>query len=615
MKELLAKLRANIKIVIAALAALVVIICAVVVITQVVGSKSAQNTVTAVYKREGKSVVRIAGQELVIDDTTADDFACDKEHGRVFYRVNSASSDSLYDLCYVELKKGEITAPRIIDYGVEKDYGVSNGKVYYRKFNRSIGADDGCVCDPGDKKISTFAENVSTVYTLDGANEIYFIKMHGDTRVLYRFDGEQPTEAARNVVGVYTYNGVDKPHIIFEKKSQTVNGATEIYIAEAGGQPALICDNAVSVMYDNYRPGGNLYYFTSSDESVSWSYVISDNYEESDKSVTRPRRTDFFSFFGVSADYNKALREYQDKLIRDEIRAALNECVANGDFSVPAFTAFAYTPNGVLKVADDVDPTRVYSVAANGEPKIIFESMKVLSGETAMDTLVDIAQRSNMSEVIKYAKSIVTDSVVSDGMTVAANIGGSPVSHPLAGYDKSKTLFSFSEDGSRIFALVRDNAGERLSLFTNSIDPSGAPSSEVGVDTGISSYRFTEDSVVYLKSDIGKGTGDVFAYNGEKRVKLDNAANAFQLEKGDNIVILKNYDSNASDPTADLYVYEDGKEKQVASNVSTDSLICSQDGVLGYISVDDSGSRSFGIYGGSEAVTASSGVSEILLLV
>lgn len=615
MKELLAKLRANIKIVIAALAALVVIICAVVVITQVVGSKSAQNTVTAVYKREGKSVVRIVGQELVIDDTTADDFACDKEHGRVFYRVNSASSDSLYDLCYVELKKGEITAPRIIDYGVEKDYGVSNGKVYYRKFNRSIGADDGCVCDPGDKKISTFAENVSTVYTLDGASEIYFIKMHGDTRVLYRFDGEQPTEAARNVVGVYTYNGVDKPHIIFEKKSQTVNGATEIYIAEAGGQPALICDNAVSVMYDNYRPGGNLYYFTSSDESVSWSYVISDNYEESDKSVTRPRRTDFFSFFGVSADYNKALREYQDKLIRDEIRAALNECVANGDFSVPAFTAFAYTPNGVLKVADDVDPTRVYSVAANGEPKIIFESMKVLSGETAMDTLVDIAQRSNMSEVIKYAKSIVTDSVVSDGMTVAANIGGSPVSHPLAGYDKSKTLFSFSEDGSRIFALVRDNAGERLSLFTNSIDPSGAPSSEVGVDTGISSYRFTEDSVVYLKSDIGKGTGDVFAYNGEKSVKLANAANAFQLEKGDNIVILKNYDSNASDPTADLYVYEDGKEKQVASNVSTDSLICSQDGVLGYISVDDSGSRSFGIYGGSEAVTASSGVSEILLLV
>ena len=211
-----------------------------------------------------------------------------------------------------------------------------------------------------------------------------------------------------------------------------------------------------------------------------------------------------------------------------------------------------------------------------------------------------------MSVVIKYAKSIVTDSVVSDGMAVAANIGGSPVSHPLAGYDKSKTLFSFSEDGSRIFALVRDNAGERLSLFTNSIDPSGAPSSEVGVDTGISSYRFTEDSVVYLKSDIGKGTGDVFAYNGEKSVKLANAANAFQLEKGDNIVILKNYDSNASDPTADLYVYEDGKEKQVASNVSTDSLICSQDGVLGYISVD---------YGGSEAVTASSGVSEILLLV
>ena len=117
------------------------------------------------------------------------------------------------------LKKGEITAPRIIDYGVEKDYGVSNGKVYYRKFNRSIGADDGCVCDPGDKKISTFAENVSTVYTLDGASEIYFIKMHGDTRVLYRFDGEQPTEAARNIVA-FTPITVSISRTLFLRKSR-----------------------------------------------------------------------------------------------------------------------------------------------------------------------------------------------------------------------------------------------------------------------------------------------------------------------------------------------------------------------------------------------------------
>lgn len=615
MKGLIDKLRSNIKTVIAAAAAVVVVICAVVVITQIIGSKSAQNTVIAVYKRDGKSVVRIAGRETVIDDTTADSFACDKESGRVFYRVNSASSDSLYDLCYVELKKGEITEPRIIDYGIEKDYGVACGKVYYLKFNRTIGADDGCVCDPDDKKISTFAENVSTVYTLDGADEIYFIKMHGDNRVLYRFDGDQPTEAARNVTDVYAYNGIEKPHLIFERKSQASNGATELYIAEAGGQPELICDNAVSVMYDNYKPGGSLYYFTSSQESVSWSYVISDSYEESDKGVTRPRRTDYFSFFGVSAEYNEALRAYQDKLIRDEIRAALNESVANGEFSVPAFTAFAYTSSGVLKVADDVDPTKVYSAAPYGEPKIIFESMKVLGGETAMDTLVDIAQRSNIGEVIKYAKSIVTQSVVSDGMAVAANIGGATVSHPLGGYDKSRTLFSFSQDGGRIFALVRDSAGERLSLYTNTLDSSGNPSGEVGVDTGISSYRFTEDSVVYLKSDVGKGTGDVFAYNGEESVKLANAANAFLLEKGDNIVILKNYASTASVPTADLYVYEDGQEKMVASNVSTDRFLCSKEGVIGYISIDESGARSFGIYDGGESVTVSSDVGEITLLV
>ena len=72
MKGLIDKLRSNIKTVIAAAAAVVVVICAVVVITQIIGSKSAQNTVIAVYKRDGKSVVRIAGRETVIDDTTAD---------------------------------------------------------------------------------------------------------------------------------------------------------------------------------------------------------------------------------------------------------------------------------------------------------------------------------------------------------------------------------------------------------------------------------------------------------------------------------------------------------------------------------------------------------------
>ncbi len=611
---LLSKLRSNIKTVIAVASAIVITVCATVVVFQVKSEKEPKNTVVSVYKSGGKSVVRISGKETVLDDTSAENFTCDKENKRVFYLVNSASSDSLYDLCCVELKKGEITQPRIIDYGIEKQYGVSCGKVYYLKFNKSIGADDGCCCNLEEKKINTFAENVSVIYTLHGANEIYFTKYHGDTRHLYRYDGDEaPVSTAQGVLSIYAYNDAEKPHIIFETESKT-KGASNLYIANVGVQPELICDNAVSVMYDNYEAGGNLYYFTSSAESVSWSYVISDNYAESDKEITRPKRTDFFSLFGVSFEYNEALVKYQDKLIRDEIRAALNESVANGDFSVPAFTAFAYTAEGTVRVADEVDPEKVYGVAEFGTPKIIFEAVKVLNGETAMDTLVDIAQRSDIGAVIKYAKSVVTESIVSDGLAVGANIGGVIVKNPLSEYDKTKTIFSFSGDGGRLFALVRDSAGDRLTLFTNALDASAVPSEKASVDTGISSYRFEGNRVIYLKSDIGKASGDVFSYDGENSTKLSNAANAFTLESADSVVVLKNYGSIGSTSTADLYVYNDGKEKQAGTAVSTDDILASSDGTLGFISVDENGTRSFNIYSDNEATVAAADVDKILLL-
>lgn len=613
MKGLLEKLRFNIKKIIIIAAAIVAVICAIVVVCQIKSEKEPQNTVIAVYKAGGKSVIRIAGKELTLDDVSADNFICDKENNRVFYLVNSASSESLYDLCCAELKKGEITQPKIIDFGVEKQYSVSSGKVYYLKFNRSSGADDGCSCEFGEKKIETFAENVSTIYTLDGASEIYFTKQHGDIRYLYRFDGEAPVAAAKNVVSVYAYNDTEKPHLIFETKPNS-GEATSLYVAYVGAQPELICDNAFSVMYDSYEAGGNLYYFTSSSESVSWSYVISDNYVESDEEITRPQRTDFASFFGVSAEYNEALRKYNEKLIRDEIRAALNESVEKGEFSVPAFTVFAHTANGTVKVADGVDPEKVYAVSAKGNPKIIFESVKVLGGEAAIDTLVDIARRTNLGDVIDYAKSLVTDSIVSDGLAVGANIDGALAVNPLSDYEKDKTLFSFSADGSRIFALVRDNAGEKLSLFTNTLDASCVPDEKTGVDTGISSYHFVEEGIVYLKADVGKSIGDVFAYDGEKTEKLANAVSAFTIENGKDVIILKNNGYTAgSILTADLYVSENGEEKQICTSVSTDGILCSESGALGFIGVDENGTKSFMVYADGETTEAARGVSGILL--
>lgn len=581
------RLTKNIKILLAVAAAIIVSVCLVTVVVHVSSVNNPENIGSFVYRSGGETVIRINGIERALTDVSSANFKSDIENERIIFTVDSSRYDGLYDLCYVQKNRSELLEPKIIDIGVEQNYTVVSDKIYYLKKNTSAGANDGCVCDIDNGIIETFSANVESIYALDNSEKLYFTKMHGVNKVLYSYEKGTPKEICRDVVNVFCYNNTERPHIIYERKSQINEGMTELYIAYFDSEPEMICDNTYLVMFDDYSAGGNLYYFTSSDESISWSAVISDEYAESDKTVTKPVRDNFFAFLGISAEYNKALRIYQDKLVRDEIRAALNESVEKGEFSAPVFTAFAYNPQGIFKVAEKIDPNNVYTVSDFGDPKLIFESTEINTNQSDMATLVEIAQRSTMSEVIEYARSVVNESVKSKGMTFAGCCNSGSFVYELQGYDKKKTLFSFSESGSRIFAFVRDTNGERLSLYTNNINEKLMPSAGINIDNGISGYRIVEDAVIYLKADVGKNTGDIYSFDGEKSVKLSNAASAFSVENLKNIIVIKGNNLSDSNPTADYYVFNGEDEVFVDSNIIVSSFISADDGRSAYITGDN----------------------------
>lgn len=603
------KIPSKVKTIIVSVAAIIAVVAAVIIIACVSGMSNPANSSITVYKTGSMTGVRIDNLETVVSDSTASGFKCDAENGRVFYTVESSYSDGLYDLYYIEKKRSEITSPKIIDIGVSGDYSVVSGKLYYLKKNFGAGAFEGTVCNIDNNEIKTFSGNVESIYALEKSDTVYFVKMHSSNRVLYKYEDDTASEICRDLMNIRCYNDGENPHIFYEKKSQVHNGMTELYILNSNGENEMICDNAYTVMYDNYSAGGNLYYFTSSSESISWSYVISDEYSESDKTVEKPKRTDFFAFLGISSEYNEALKLYQDKLVRDEIRAALNESVENGEFSVPVFNAFAYNSNGSFRIAENIDPKNVYTVSAYGEPKIVFESTEVLSSDTDMSTLVEIAQRSTMAEVIKYARTVVAESVKSNGMAYAAYGSKGSVIYPLEGYDKTRTLFSFSRDGKRIFAFVRDTQGDRLSLYTNSIGDELRPSGITGVDTGISGYRFSDQGVIYLKSDINKITGDVYSFSGEKSVKVSNAVNAFTVENFEDIIVLKNNDVSSAEQTADYFICIDGEENLIGSDIIVESFNYTEEGKAAYITSDGT----LCIFGKGKAEPVCEKASQILL--
>lgn len=597
---------------IVATAILVISITAVVIIlVAFLGTKGAINNNIIVYEKNNQLIVNIDKLETVITDSTADSFICDSENNRVFYTVASSYSDGLYDLYYIEKHRSELTKPRIIDYGIEKDYVLSSGKIFYLKNNSQAGANEAYVCDFENSTIKPFSTNVESIYPLDNSDIIYFIKLHGNERVLHKYSGDASSEVDRNISAIHLYNNCEKPHILYESDSMVYNGMTELFIAYSEGAPELICDNTHSVMYDEYSPDGNLYYFTSSSENISWSYVISDSYADSDKTITRPKRDSFLSILGISVEYNQKLREYQDKLVRDEIRAALNESVEKGDFSAPVYTAFAYNSDGSHKIAENIDPSNVLCVSPLGNPKLIYEGAEITENVADISSLVDIAQRSAMAEVIEYARSVVKNSVKTTGIKICGCNQNSSSEYLLEGYDKTKTSFSFSVDGNRIFALVRDSAGDRLRLYSCQLGSDMKPSQNVNINNGIFSYYFIGNSVVYMKSDIGKNTGDIYLYDGNENIKLSNAVNALKVDNSDNIVILKNYDETVI-PKADYYMIKDGKEELIAENILVDSFNIVESGKSAFI-INSENERELKVYYEGSSSVISDDVSEIVM--
>ena len=600
------------KIAIIAAAVSLVVLLAVVIIVLILKSNNIENNSIIVYKKGNECVIRIDDKETTVSDSTASNFKAEKDAKRVYYTIVSSYDSNYYDLYYVQLEKGAITKPSLIDCVVESDYEVIGNKVYYSKYNETNKADDGCICDIESKKTTVFSSNVNGIYYLNG-DGIYFTKPDGENLALYSFFGETPQEVSRNVTELNSYPEAEKPHIIYTTNSGAYNSASSLFIAYNGGAPETICDNVYMVAFDEYKPGGNLYYYTSSEETVSWSYVISDEFAESDKLITKPNVLDFFGgIFGVSADYNEAYVAYQDKLIRDEIRNALDETVAEGSLTAPVFSVFAYNGDKILKVAQKVDPSRVYSYASFGEPKIVFENTSVKENETDMATLSGIAARSGMQEVILYAKNIVANSVESHGMALAVGRNGG-LTYNLNEYDKNRTRFRFSDNGEYIFAIVSDTQGGKYTLYSNNVSGNSV-GQQVTVAANIKSdsVKVKGDSVVYLIADTGKNTGDIFSFNGSKTTKLSNSAEEFIVDKYGNVFIQKNINADTDEIRADYYAVFEDKEVQLGSGVFASSFKTREDGSAAFVETDGKDTKLM-IYWNGETTEVCEGVSQLLL--
>lgn len=545
----------------------------------------------AYYNENGAPIINLDGRTLEIEDKTASGFCYDEKNGRMYYTVASSYSSGTFDLYYTEVKAaGGLTEPKLVDYGIREPYYMSLGgkMLYYTKVNAAGNAVEGCAFDTSKKKITSFAQNVEALYVPENTGEVYFTRLHGENRVLYRYPASgsenAPEELSRNVTTVKLFDSVEAPQLFFETAAAQ-GVSSQLSVVYPGERPLLVCENAARVLYDDYEADGNLYYFVGDREELSWRQVISDDLSEEDSQLKEPQKSDFFSIFGISFGYSAAKAEYEKKLERDEIRGALDAAFANGSFGAPVYDAYVYNDGGSVKLVDSVNPDEVMAVSGSGEPKIIFESTKVASTDLDISALQLVCDNSGVDSAVEYASEALSGSVVRNGLKIAVYYEGAVSDYEFNGPSGSADIL-FSQDGKRVFAFLGGEASGCVSVYSSELTEELKPQTLESVDTNVSSYRLDGGSLTYLKLEAGKNYGDVYGFSGGEKVKLSNAAYAFSVREEQGVLSLKNYSGSGEKMKADYYCCTESGEKQVEAGVLVNSVTTGESGTTAFLCPD-----------------------------
>jgi hypothetical protein len=150
-------------------------------------------------------------------------------------------------------------------------------------------------------------------------------------------------------------------------------------------------------------------------------------------------------------------------------------------------------------------------------------------------------------------------------------------------------------------------------LYSNDVSGNSVKP-RVGVAANIKSdsVKVKGDSVVYLISDTGKNTGDIFSFNGKETTKLSNSAEEFIVDKYGNVFVQKNIDFTTDEIKADYYTCYEDKEIQLGFDVLASSFKTREDGSAAFIETDGKDSYLM-IYYNGEVTTVCENASQLLL--
>ena len=533
------------------------------------------SAIISVYSTSNNSAVMFFSNNTTREIPSAQKTYVSNDGRYLYYAKSTASRTGKYDLYVVDSssKKSVKNGGKFIEIGVDEGwqitadgkyacYGISerNDTLYY-------------LFDVENGKSELISDSVKQAFLPYAGDIVYFTHGDGNNHSLQcKQMGEKAELIANNVSYVKMAKSEEGFEILYTVPSgQSLN--VDIWMTDGVSEPKLICKNASEVYMDNYVYGGNLYYFIKSSSNVNWQDFIEDNYFDDDASMEKPVEGDYmvergFIFKRYVLDqnaYNKALNNYNEKMIRDTIRSAVDD-IDLGLATKDEYSCYVYSNQKSTKLVNGVTLDNIIDFADKGEPRIIYRKSTIgVDNKISMDKLVSVTKSEGIDGAVDYINEVVSDSYeLSNICNYAWYDSNKVISYEIKDYKLDKTYFSFSNRNT-MFAVCDNN------LYCNEISSLELSKKNL-VDNGIEDEVTDGDFIYYLKSE-SDGVKTLYRYslsNGKEKI-IDNVYSYFI--SGKNVIVMT---KNPENDTVDVGFFDSSSYKTVDMDISLDKFLYSE---------------------------------------
>ena len=494
----------------------------------------------------------------------------------LIYSQDTSSKTGKYDIRMLELKKRSSvrSGGSLIVSGIESEWST-NSDCTYVYYTETKGNDTHYYAySLLSRETYSITYDADQVFLPEKGDIVYFLRDDSGKLQLYRIRLGDRAEHIDTVSAARCYTEGSKTEVLYTVSSG--DETYDLYTVSADSSPELIAEGVSEVYLDDYSIGGNLYYFIKSSAKLNWTDFVDDTYADSDAVMSKPDKGEYLETRGffirrtvIDEDsYEAAMKKYNQKLVRDEIREALDSL----DLGVAVSAEYkvkVYDGEKNKELAGGVKLENIADFAKTGSPAIIYKKTKIDSDKKIkMSDLYSKAVDSSAQEAVDYVLNALRgDFELVTGYKYSWYNGTNVFELDYApDYDISQTKFYFT-GRKGFYSSVKEKDSVYYTLYYTAVGDQQLSQAQQ-VAQGVVSVE-QDNQILYVTATQGDELNSLYIFisDGTYQKVTDNCVQFFNDTETGSLIILTADSTQESLQTVTASVYKDGEIQAIDSDI------------------------------------------------